>query len=257
MPDTLAAISSAASGFLEGDEPELALPLYLKAVTMATAAGARAELSGLLGDLAVTYRRLGDLPAAIATNRKAIEASRACRHDLNITRWSGNLGGLLLNSGDFDGAEVALREAVEAAARTGLPDQVSIAGGHWAAIMGQRGRYSEAVETMERAGAAAGSVDVAAIVRSQELDLFLRWVRSLREERRLREAREVIERALPLAAGTKPSVLLLLLLADVEETEGDIVAAAAAADRAADAAEALGDADEADTLRNLARRMRG
>ena len=73
VPDTLAAINSAASGFLEGDEPELALPLYLKAVTMATTAGSQEVLSGLLGDLAVTYRRLGALPTAIATNRRAIE----------------------------------------------------------------------------------------------------------------------------------------------------------------------------------------
>jgi hypothetical protein len=52
-------------------------------------------------------------------------------------------------------------------------------------------------------------------------------------------------------------MLLLLLLGDIEENDGNIVAGSAAVERAAAVGDAMGDADEAAQLRQLARRMRG
>jgi tetratricopeptide (TPR) repeat protein len=261
IADSLDSLSTAAGDFLESGDPRRALELYVDAVALATAAGKQAELSGLLGDMAAAYRRLGDVPAAIATNRRAIEVARACGHDLNVARWSGNLGGLLQSGNDLDGAEACFREAVEAAARIGSPEQMAIAAGHLAGLMGERGRFSEGVEIMAQARASAGTTPaISAIIRDLELGLFLRWAYSLREEGRRREARDVINRALATRADaprTKDEVLLLILLGDIEENEGNIRAACEAVRRAAEASEAIGEYDEAKELLDLQRRMRG
>lgn len=261
MAESLQLIATAACELLEAGDPARALPLYLKAVSMATAAGNQAELSSLLGDMAVAYRRMADVAAAIETNRRAIEVARNCGHDLDVARWCGNLGGLLHAQGDFDAAEACFREAMAAAARTGSAEQMAVAAGHLAGMLGERHRFSEAAETMTRARACAtGNPTVTAILREQELDLFVRWARSLTNEGRLREAREVIGRAeaLSVAASHAPQeVVLLMLLADISEREGDIVSASDALDRAADASQAIGDPGGATELRELARRMRG
>jgi tetratricopeptide (TPR) repeat protein len=254
-------ISQAAGDLLHKGDPASALPLYLEAIKIAKASGRAHDVSDLLGDLAVAYRRLGDVDAAIATNRRAIEAARACGSDLNIARWSGNLGGLLCMHDDVDGSEVCFREAMEAAARSGSPEQMSIAGGHFASIMGERGRFSEAVAIMEEARThAAASPAMVPIIRNQEAQLYLKWVYSLRTGNRLREARDVIARAMTLLAEAPPSketMLLLILLGDLEETDGNVVAASAAIERAAGVCEAMGDESEALKLRDVVRRMRG
>ena len=261
MTKSLESISTAASDLLEAGDPERALPLYLEAVSMAAAAGKQSELSSLLGDLAVAYRRVGDIQAAIETNRRAIDVARSCGDDLNVARWSGNLGGILYSQGDTDGAESCFREAMEAAARTGTTEQMAIAAGHLAGMLGERHRFSDAVETMARAREyAAASPTVTSVIREQECGLFVRWARTLSDEGRLRETREVIDRALASAPGAPPTrdvVFLLMLLADISEREGDIVSASEAIERAASASQAIGDHDEARQVRDLARRMRG
>jgi tetratricopeptide (TPR) repeat protein len=260
-PDPLKAIGDAAGDRLESGDAAGALELYGAAVALAAMTNRRAELSGLLGDMAVAFRRTGDVASAIETNRRAIEAARECGLDLDLARWSGNLGGLLYVQDDFDGAEACFREAMDAAVRTGNAEQMAIAGGHLASMLGERKRFSEAAEAMGAArGRAATSPAARAVLREQELDLFVRWTHSLRSEGRLREAREVIERALATGAEkppTKQAVVLLVLLGELCEREGDIVSASEAIGRAASASEALGDRDEAKELHQLARRMRG
>lgn len=260
MARSLESISDAAGDFLERGEPARALELYAKAVTIAEASGRQSELSSLLGDMAVAYRRTGDIPSAVRTNRRAIEIARSCGNNLDIARWSGNLGGLLL-SDDLAGAEACFREAVEAAARSGVPAQMSIAAGHLAGLMGERGRFSEAIEIMATArGHANVSREVAAIISDQELALFTRWTYSLRKEHRLREARDAVNRALAARVGeprARGDALLLMLLAEIEENDGDIEAACGAIRRAIETHEALGNHDDATQLRDLERRMRG
>ena len=253
-------ISQAAGDLLHRGDPASALPLYLEAIKIADASGRVSDVSDLLGDLAVAYRRLGDIDAAIATNRRAIDAARACGCDVNVARWSGNLGGLLCMHDDVDGAEGCFREAITAAARSGSPEQMSIAGGHFTSIMGERGRFSEAVEIMEEARThAAASPAMGPIIRNQEAQLYLKWAYSLRMGNRLREARQVITSAMTLLAEAPPSkekMLLLILMGDVEETDGNIAAASAAIERAAGVCEAMGDESEAMKLRDVAVRMR-
>jgi tetratricopeptide (TPR) repeat protein len=254
-------LSQAAGDLLAGGEPQRALELYLEAVDMAAASGSQRDVSDLLGDLAVAYRRTGNLDAAIEANRRAIDAARACGYDLNVARWSGNLGGLLYSQNDIDGAEACFRDAFEAAARTDSSEQISIASGHFASVMGERGRFSEAVTIMADARRhASGSPVMPSIIRDQETHLYLRWAHTLREAHRTREARDVINRALAILVGAPPSketMLLLLLLGDIEENDGNIVAGSAAVERAAAVSDAMGDPDEATQLRQLARRMRG
>jgi tetratricopeptide (TPR) repeat protein len=260
MTRSLDDISQAAGALLHEGDPASALPLYLEAVEMALASGRQRDVSDLLGDLAVVYRRLGDIDAAIETNRRAIEAARACGDDVNVARWSGNLGGLLYMQDDIDGAESCFREAVAAAARANSPEQMSIAGGHFTTIMGERGRFPEAVAIMEEARArAAASPAVVPVIRNQEAQLFLNWAYTLRNGNRLLEARQVIDHALMLLADAPPStetMLLLILRGDVEETDGDVAAASAAIERAAGVCEAIGEDGEAMKLRDVARRMR-
>ena len=257
----LQSLSNAADESLDQGDPLHALQLYREAVSLAEADNARAVLATLLGQMAVAHRRLGDVPAAIAANRRALEAARACSDDLNVARWSGNLGGLLYQRDDLDGAEAAFREAAQAAARTGLPEQIAIAAGHLAGMLGERGRFSEATETMARARThAAGNGQLLAIIDEQERGLLSRWAHSLNEAGRLREAREAIERALAtfaVGAHTEDQVSLWVLLGAIAEKEGDAISAGEAIGRAAQASAALGDADGAKELRELARRMRG
>jgi tetratricopeptide (TPR) repeat protein len=254
-------INAAAGDLLAAGNPQRALDLYLEAVDMASATGQQREVSDLLGDMAVAYRRTGNIDAAIETNRRAIDMARACGYDLNVARWSGNLGGLLYHQHDIDNAEACFREAFEAAARTDSSEQISIAGGHFASVMGERGRFSEAVTIMATArDQAKGSPAVLPIIREQETQLYLRWAHTLREANRLREARDVINRALSIVDSANPSketMLLLLLLGDIEESDGNIVAGSAAVERAAAVSDAIGNPDEAVQLRQLARRMRG
>jgi tetratricopeptide (TPR) repeat protein len=261
MTRSLDDITQAAGDFLQAGDAQRALDLFLEAVAMAEAAGRQRDISDLLGDLAVAYRRVGNIEAAIETNRRAIDAGRACGHDLNVARWSGNLGGLLYLQNDIDGAEACFREALSAAARTGSPDQMSLAAGHFASLMGERGRFSEAVTIMAEARQhASAAPTTASIIRDQETQLYLRWAHTLRNSHRLREARDVINRALAINTGTPPAretMLLLILLGDIEENDGDIVAASAAIERAGDVCAAIGDRDEEMQLRQVARRMRG
>ena len=260
-PDPLKAIGDAAGDRLEAGDAAGALELYGAAVALAAMTDRRAELSGLLGDMAVAFRRTGDIASAIETNRRAIEAAREWGHDLDLARWSGNLGGLLYAQGDVDGAEKCFREAMDAAGRTGNAEQMAIAGGHLAGMLGERKRFSEAAEAMALARRRAAAQPAArAVLHELELDLLARWAQSLHAERRLREAREVIEHGLASEAGSPPAgqeVFLLMLLAEICEREGDIVSASEAIDRAAATSDALGDRDEAKKLRELARRMRG
>ena len=261
MPRSLEELSQAAGDLLEAGRPAEALQVYASAVKLAQEGHRQRELSDLLGDMAVAYRRTGDTASAIGTNRLAIEAARASAYDLNVARWSGNLGGLLYNGGDLDGAEACFRDAAMAAARLGDPRQMSIAGGHFGSLMGERGRFSEAVAELEHACAIAGKApDVLAIVREQQADLFCKWAYSLRQGRRQREARDVINRAfadLGDAVPGKAAVMLLMLLADLDENDGNVVGAVATIERAAKVAEASGDGAHAAELRDLGRRMRG
>ena len=254
-------ISQAAGDFLHKGDPASALPLYLEAIRIADASGRMSDVSDLLGDLAVAYRRLGDIDAAIAANRRAIHAARACGYDVNVARWSGNLGGLLYMHDDVDGAEACFREAMQAAARSSSPEQMSIASGHFASIMGERGRFAEAVAVMAEACThAAASPAMVPIIRNQEAQLYLKWAYSLRTANRLHEARQVITRALTVLDDAVPSkeiMLLLILMGDVEETDGNVVAASAAIERAAGVCEAIGDEGEAMKLHDVASRMRG
>jgi tetratricopeptide (TPR) repeat protein len=261
MTPSLDDLSQAAGDLLHAGDAQRALTLYLEAVKIAEASGRQREASDLLGDLAVAYRRLGNVEAAVETNRRAIEAARACGYDLNVARWSGNLGGLLYAHNDVNGAETSFRNAFAAAARTDSPEQMSIAGGHLANIMGARGRFSEAVAMMADARSHATHSDtMMSIIREQETQLYLKWANTLSENHRLREAREVINRALAILVAAPPSretMLLLILLGDIEENEGNIAGASAAIERAAGVSEAMGDRDEAQELRHLARRMMG
>jgi tetratricopeptide (TPR) repeat protein len=258
---TLESISEAAGDALVEGDLDSALTLFRRAVDLAEGLGEEDRLSGLLGDLAVTYRRLGDLPAAIDTNRRAIDVATRCGSDLDLARWSGNLGGILYHRGDIDGAEECFRRAVEAAARTGSPDQVSIAAGNMGGLMGERERFSEALETLAEAREADGMSDaVLDILLEQELSLLMAWASSLRDKNRVGQAREVIERALASdGVERQPGAALRLwiLMADLDELGGDVVAAIESLGRAVEICERLGDSEGAEELRRLQTRMRG
>jgi tetratricopeptide (TPR) repeat protein len=255
-----AAAADRGGDFLESGDTVRALEWYQHADRLATAAGNEKLLCGLLGDLAVAFRRAGNEPRAIETNRRAIELCRKHNDDLNLARWAGNLGGLLNGRGDRAGARAALTEAAAAAKRTGRADQMSVASGNLAVLMRDEGRQTEAAELLGAAQAQArGDSKLEGIWRGNRVAMQLDIARRARERRDLVAAGKAIGAGLAqvderVRADREVAALLLLERAAIEEAQNDLVGAAETLAEAAARFEALGDAATANKLRTIALR---
>ena len=127
FPQEYAKLTQVAGDQLEAGRPHCALEWFLEAERVAVAENRDRELPGLLGDIAVAYRRIGNEKLAISTNRRAIEASQRAGDMLNLTRWCQNLAGLLFQTGDVDAAVPYARTAIYAAARLRSAQQLALA----------------------------------------------------------------------------------------------------------------------------------
>lgn len=83
-------------------------------------------LSGLLGDMAVCYRRMGNIQLAIKTNRRAIEESQRTGETLCIYRCCQNLAGILMRNKDYEAAFPYLRLSLYAAAKLADPNEIKL-----------------------------------------------------------------------------------------------------------------------------------
>lgn len=245
---------------LEGGDVVRALEWYLLADRLATEAGEEKRLCGLLGDLAVAFRRAGNAARAIEANWRAIALCRKHHDDLNLARWSGNLGGLLSAHGDQAGARQAFTEAAAAARRTGRADQVSVAAGNLATLLRDEGRTQEADEQLAFAQAQAqGDAQLSATWRGNRLAMQLELARRARERHDVPGAVEAIRVGLgqveeSSAEDRRVAAHLLLERAQVQESENDLVGAAETLGEAAARFEALGETATAGELRALALR---
>ncbi|KVH72217.1 hypothetical protein WJ41_13880 [Burkholderia ubonensis] len=253
-----AAAAERGSDYLEAGDIVRALEWYVHADKLATAAGDEKLLCGLLGDLGVVFRRVGNEVSAIEVNRRAIELCRTHHDDLNLSRWAGNLGGLLNARGDLVGARAALTEAAGAAKRTGRDDQMSIAAGNLAVLLRDEGRHVEAAEQIGTAQARSDE-NLAKIWHGHRLATQLDLARGARERHDLAAANKAISAGLEqvdekVREDQEVGALLLVERAAVEEAQNDLVGAAETLADAAARFERLGDMKTADKLRAIAAR---
>jgi tetratricopeptide (TPR) repeat protein len=245
---------------LESGDTVRALEWYALADRLATEAGDEKLLCSLLGDLAVAFRRVGNAVRAIEVNRRAVALCRKHHDDLNLARWSGNLGALLNARGDRAGARQAFTEAAAAARRTGRADQISIAAGHLATLLRDEGRAHEAEEQLALAQAQAqGDVRLGSMWRGNRLALQLDLARQARERHDMVAAAEAVEVGLEHVDEASEddrriAAHLLVERALIQEAQNDLMGAVEALGEAATRFDALGDAESAGKLRALALR---
>src|SRR5262249_15679400 len=127
FPDDFSELIRVAGDYLEQGRAHHALEWLLQAERVAVAQKWESELPGLLGDLAVEYRRVGNEQKAIMTNRRAIEASQRTGDLLNVTRCCQNLAQILSGRDDVEAALPYARTGLYAAARLASPRQLESA----------------------------------------------------------------------------------------------------------------------------------
>ena len=196
-PSRAAQLTEFAGDLLESGEPLRALEIFRDAERLAVADGDEALLCGLLGDEAVAFRRVGNLQRAIGTYQRAIEYCRKHGDILNLSRWTGNLGEILLQQGNTAAAEACFREELSAAVQTGRPDQLSIAVANIARVLSGQERYEEAYEVLCQAlSAEAGDPALRDLLATNAFILCKRWADRLADEGQLDEALDAYERGL-------------------------------------------------------------
>ncbi len=225
---------------------------------MAHASEDEVSLCGTLGDMAVAFRRLGNLRRAIETYEEAIRLSRKHSDWVNLSRWSQNLGSLLLEH-DPDRASVHLKEGLQAAARSGEARQISAAAGNYTGLLVRQQRFAEAMESLDEAVAAeGGGSELAAFWQSQRMSVLLRWGQQLRGEGQTDKALEVLEQAATAANMDDPkqkeaAAFAWTLIAELHERSGQLEAARESVNRAVALYRELGDDERADELERLSK----
>jgi tetratricopeptide (TPR) repeat protein len=249
--------SDRASNLLEGGQPLQSLEWFARAEELAVASGNEAELAGLLGDEAVAFRRVGNMRRAFETYERAIDYSRRLQDYLNLSRWTGNLGALKLQAGDLAGAEACFREELQAAARTGRPDQASVAAGNIASLLCEQQRFGEAIEEMDRAIETSGGDSLLTqIWRANEASVYARWADQLAQEGDAAEALRAYDGALhhldlANAEEKRYAAQLHAKVASIHERLNNVPETLAALDRAIQLLSELGEADSARELTSV------
>jgi hypothetical protein len=106
--------------------PHYAIEWYKEAEKRYRVQGNYKKLSGLLGDMAVCYRRLGNIQMCIKLNRLAIEESQKSKETLSIYRWCQNLAGILMRAKDYEGAFPYLRLSLYTSAQLAEPNEIKL-----------------------------------------------------------------------------------------------------------------------------------
>lgn len=184
-------LSRAGGDHLEEGRAFHALEALLAAERAALAERRDRELAGLLGDIAVAYRRVGNLEKAVATYRRAVEISQRMGDMLNLTRWCQNLAGILSREGNHDAALPYARTGLYAATRLGDPMQISLAANTLAAAVPPGAEAAtimanvvEAAAVLLEDAAATGEEHTAAVKLISELKT------SLKQQAKPRRARK-------------------------------------------------------------------
>jgi CHAT domain-containing protein/tetratricopeptide (TPR) repeat protein len=256
FPSELKVVSDTASDYLESGASQQALEWFQEAVRIARATGQEATLCGILGDMAVAFRRVGDVERAKQTYEEAIRLSRQHSDWLNLSRWCQNLGLLLLEQ-DLASASACLKEGLEAAALSAIPYQISTAAGNYAVVLARQQRFREAVEALDEASRAADSPKLAGIWKNHLLAVLLQWGAQLREEGQTNDALKVFQHAAEAADNKDPEQLSSAAyawssVAELQERSGQLAASRDSIIQAASLYRALGDEERASQLEQVA-----
>jgi tetratricopeptide (TPR) repeat protein len=151
FPDDVDAITRYGSDELhEGD--------LLKAIEWLGEGAARLEaqreserLCGVLGDLAVAFKDVGNWAQAEAAYTRVIALCRAEGDDTNLSRWTQNMGAMLIQVGDLPQGRQYFEEGLVAAERSGSAYQISCAHGNLGVILVDEGDLAGAADAFEKA----------------------------------------------------------------------------------------------------------
>jgi tetratricopeptide (TPR) repeat protein len=189
-------ISDHASDLLQAGESLKALEWFSEAENQARAKKDQTLLCGLLGDKAVAFRRIGNTKRAIATYKEAIELCQVNTDWINLSRWSQNLGLVYLESGNLPQAEPYLKQAKEAAKKSGSTYQISTAAGNYSILLTRLERFGEAAESIELA---LNNSSHDSYVREQwrinALQIYHSWGQLLEKENETKQALEAYKKA--------------------------------------------------------------
>jgi tetratricopeptide (TPR) repeat protein len=258
FPSELKHVSDTASNYLESGNVLQALEWYKEAAHIASGMGQEPALCGILGDLAVAFRRVGNVSRAIETYEEAIRISRKHSDWVNLSRWSQNLGLLLLERDDIARAAACFKEGMLAAAQSKVPYQISTAAGNYTGLLVRQQRYREAIETLDEADAAAGdSPKLAEIWQTHRFSVLLQWAKQLRGEGQTDNALEMFRKVVGLAnlddlEQKGSAAFAWASIAELEERGARLDAAGASIARAASLYRELGDEQQAAALDAIA-----
>ena len=121
----------------------------------------------------IAYEGRGDLPSAIALNRRALELLANDERGSARGIAAGNLSECLLDIGDLPAARVAIDEAIEISRAADHPAEVAWCLCHLGRLQTIQGRLSEAMKTYERVLRLTAEHDEAGVL----LDIGLAHVR--------------------------------------------------------------------------------
>ncbi|GGN85222.1 hypothetical protein GCM10010112_65430 [Actinoplanes lobatus] len=262
FPDDPEAISEQGSQRMHDGDLAGAVEWLSEARRRFEASGHPERCCGLLGDLAVVLRRLGNRAAAVRTYQEAIALCGRVGDHANLSRWSQNLALLYVESGARDDARTLLEQGRQAAERSGNSYQVSAALGNLGQFHAEGQEYAEAAGYLDEAIALAGAPQLAAILRRNRAEVTRRWVGALADEGDVTSAERVLasadERVAPTDDDETRQVLawawLRLAAAQSEHHRAD--QAAESAGRAAALFAEAGDQESADLARQAGDEVR-
>ena len=106
---------------------------------------------GVLGDLAVAFRNAGNWARAEAIYHRVIDLCRAEGDDTNLSRWTQNMGLMLMEAGDLEQGRQFLEEGLAAAERSDSAYQISCAHGNLGVARVKAGDIAGAADAFEKA----------------------------------------------------------------------------------------------------------
>jgi tetratricopeptide (TPR) repeat protein len=125
-PPDLNALLTKAWEYFDSERPHYAIEWFIQAEKFAISQKLHHELPGILGDMAVCYRRMNNIQLSIRTYRRAIEAGQKANSTLDIYRWSQNLAGLLMRMKEYETAFPYLRISLYSAAILNEPNEIKL-----------------------------------------------------------------------------------------------------------------------------------
>jgi tetratricopeptide (TPR) repeat protein len=217
-------------------------------------AGRPERCCGLLGDLAVALRGLGNRAAAVRTYQEAIALCSRAGDDTNLSRWSQNLALLYAETGARDEARALLEEGRRAAERSGNSYQLSTALGNLGQFLAEEERYSEAIDYFDDAIARTDHARLNTLWRQNRAEVVRRWVHALIDANDVTRAAEVLQEAVghtpPADEETKQTIAWTWLhLAAAESERYRPQQAAESAGQAVTLFEEIGDPESASLAR--------